>query len=43
MIDDKGEVRYDWHSHIGYTQLRADGTIAPVDKEAVKLAKDIYG
>ena len=42
MIDDKGEVRYDWHAHIGYTQFRADGTIAPVDKEAVKLAKDIY-
>ena len=41
-IEDYGTVIYDWHAHVGYTQLRADRMIAPVDREAMILAKDIY-
>ena len=34
-------TKLNWHVHVGYTQLRADGSKAPVDRDAMEQAQDI--
>ena len=34
-------TKLNWHVHVGYTQLRADGTKAAVDRDAMEQAQDI--